>query len=181
MLRPDSDQYKLYDYQDYDQQKPLLQEQEEVDDSKLPPDDVKKKSAGVPKNSVEVPKNSVEVPKNSVEVQKVVLEQSPNFEVAWLLGLLAVLVSCVLSAFSGVYFERVVKKSRQTSLIVRNIQLAMFSIGFGAISLFNDRKEIVSGGFFQGYNWATWAVILLQVRGYILFFITSYFKIFDRV
>ena len=48
---------------------------------------------------------------------------SVNKEVAWLLGLLAVLVSCILSAFSGVYFERIVKRSRQTSLLIRNVQL----------------------------------------------------------
>lgn len=48
---------------------------------------------------------------------------SLNKEVSWLLGLLAVLVSCVLSGFSGVYFERLVKRSRQTSILIRNIQL----------------------------------------------------------
>lgn len=57
---------------------------------------------------------------------KAILERaSINKEVSWLLGLLSVLVSCLLSSFSGVYFERVVKRSRQTSLLIRNIQLGM--------------------------------------------------------
>nr|XP_053639028.1 uncharacterized protein LOC128693375 [Cherax quadricarinatus] len=47
----------------------------------------------------------------------------PNTEVSRLLGIFAVLVSCISSGFSGVYFERLVKRSSQTSLIIRNIQL----------------------------------------------------------
>ena len=47
----------------------------------------------------------------------------PNTEVRRLLGILAVFVSCISSGFSGVYFERLVKRGKQTSLIIRNIQL----------------------------------------------------------
>lgn len=47
----------------------------------------------------------------------------PNPEVPRLLGILAVCVSCISSGFSGVYFERLVKRGKQTSLIIRNIQL----------------------------------------------------------
>ena len=47
----------------------------------------------------------------------------PNPEVSWLLGVLAVFVSCLSSGFSGVYFERLVKHGKQTSLVIRNIQL----------------------------------------------------------
>ncbi|XP_018011606.1 UDP-N-acetylglucosamine transporter isoform X2 [Hyalella azteca] len=94
---------------------------------------------------------------------KALLQQaSSNREVSWLLGLLAVLVSCILSSFSGVYFERLVKRSRQTSLLIRNIQLGIFSIMFGTLSVCNDHRVLWRGGFFQGYTWATWAVIALQ-------------------
>lgn len=51
----------------------------------------------------------------------------PNTEVSRLLGILAVFVSCISSGFSGVYFERLVKRGNQTSLLIRNIQLGMSS------------------------------------------------------
>ena len=40
-------------------------------------------------------------------------------------GVLAVLMSCAFSGFSGVYYEKLVKKSEQTSVIIRNLQLGM--------------------------------------------------------
>lgn len=50
-------------------------------------------------------------------------EAHPNTEVSRLLGIFAVFVSCISSGFSGVYFERLVKRGTQPSLIIRNIQL----------------------------------------------------------
>lgn len=89
----------------------------------------------------------------------------PNTEVSRLLGIFAVLVSCISSGFSGVYFERLVKRSSQTSLIIRNIQLGMFSIAFAIAAVSSDSSSIEEGGFFQGYSLVTWMVVLIQAFG----------------
>ncbi|XP_042206340.1 UDP-N-acetylglucosamine transporter-like [Homarus americanus] len=91
--------------------------------------------------------------------------EHPNTEVSRLLGILAVFVSCISSGFSGVYFERLVKRGTQTSLIIRNIQLGMFSIAFAVIAVSSDSTAIKDGGFFQGYSVATWMVVLIQAFG----------------
>ena len=64
------------------------------------------------------------------EEQKPYNYAHPNPEVSWLLGIFAVFVSCLSSGFSGVYFERLVKHGSQTSLVIRSIQLGLFSIIF---------------------------------------------------
>ncbi|XP_067931898.1 UDP-N-acetylglucosamine transporter-like [Watersipora subatra] len=78
-------------------------------------------------------------------------------------SMMAVLLASCLSGFNGVYFEKVLKSSKQ-SLWIRNIQLAGASIliAFTSLYLF-DYEAIQTAGFFQGYTWATWAVICLSV------------------
>ena len=68
-----------------------------------------------------------------------------------MIGLMAVLMACCTSAFSGVYFERILKK-KAGSLWLRNIQLGIFGVllGFGACYT-NDGDAIREGGFFQHY------------------------------
>lgn len=69
-------------------------------------------------------------------------------------GLTAVLMACCSSAFAGVYFERIVKKSAG-SLWLRNIQLGLFGVLFGVVGCYvNDGAQIVShpDGFFQHYS-----------------------------
>ncbi|KAI1280363.1 UDP-N-acetylglucosamine transporter [Halotydeus destructor] len=81
------------------------------------------------------------------------------------IGLLAVLTSCFLSGFTGVYFEKLVKYTTQ-SLWIRSFQLSIFGFIFGLIGVAVQDYEIVqTGGFFQGYNRATWMVIALQAVG----------------
>ena len=48
--------------------------------------------------------------------------QSPSLNMDQSIGLLAVVVACLTSGFSGVYFEKILKGSK-TSLWIRNIQL----------------------------------------------------------
>jgi len=144
VLRPDSDNFKLYEYNE--------NEAEEVDDVKYddrdnPPnidtvvhkldDKISKTSASNASKKKDKVENKISREKedHDLEVQNQELREnkeedntkasklSINKDVSWLLGVLYVLISCVLSAFSGVYFEKVIKNSRQTSLIVRNIQL----------------------------------------------------------
>ncbi|XP_066536875.1 solute carrier family 35 member A3b [Hoplias malabaricus] len=80
-------------------------------------------------------------------------------------GLLAVLVACFSSGFAGVYFEKILKESKQ-SVWIRNIQLGMFGLVFGLAGMFiYDGKRVMESGMFQGYNNVTCVVVLLQALG----------------
>lgn len=82
-----------------------------------------------------------------------------------LIGLLAVLVACFSSGFAGVYFEKILKESKQ-SVWVRNIQLGLFGLVFGFGGVFTyDRERVLENGLFQGYNNVTWSVVALQALG----------------
>ncbi|XP_078723938.1 UDP-N-acetylglucosamine transporter isoform X2 [Lampetra fluviatilis] len=77
-------------------------------------------------------------------------------------GLVAVLIACVSSGFAGVYFEKILKGSRQ-SVWVRNIQLGLFGTLFGLIGVIvYDGDKVWQQGFLQGYNSITWVVVILQ-------------------
>lgn len=80
-------------------------------------------------------------------------------------GLLAVLISCLLSGFTGVYFEKLVKSTSQT-LWVRSLQLGIFGFLFGLAAVgITDYGDVAANGFFQGYNWTTLSVVILQAVG----------------
>ncbi|XP_067310289.1 solute carrier family 35 member A3b isoform X1 [Pseudorasbora parva] len=82
-----------------------------------------------------------------------------------LMGLLAVLVACFSSGFAGVYFEKILKESKQ-SVWVRNIQLGLFGLIFGLGGVFvYDGERVKENGLFQGYNNVTWTVVSLQALG----------------
>ena len=86
-------------------------------------------------------------------------------EQSYTVGILAVLVACLLSGFAGVYFEKILKGS-DLSLWLRNIQLAALSIPLALIGAFiTDGQKISDQGFFVGFNWLVWGVILLQSLG----------------
>jgi UDP-sugar transporter A1/2/3 len=103
-----------------------------------------------------------------------------------LVGITAVLLACVSSGFSGVYFEKLIKHTsttddvnqshpvtanqpRHLALWVRNIQLGLFSMmmGIGGM-LVKDRSHIMTHGFFHGYTVATWMVIMTGAFGGLL-------------
>ncbi|XP_016098624.1 UDP-N-acetylglucosamine transporter-like isoform X1 [Sinocyclocheilus grahami] len=82
-----------------------------------------------------------------------------------LMGLLAVLVACFSSGFAGVYFEKILKESKQ-SVWVRNIQLGLFGLIFGLGGVFvYDGERVRENGLFQGYNGLTCTVVALQALG----------------
>ena len=92
-----------------------------------------------------------------------------------IIGFLYVLMACVLSGLAGIWyafwwlnsrFEKVLKGS-QASIFTRNIQLCIFSILPGLIFgvYIVDREEVMLRGFFGGYNFWTWATILIQAIG----------------
>ncbi|OQR75388.1 UDP-N-acetylglucosamine transporter-like [Tropilaelaps mercedesae] len=92
-------------------------------------------------------------------------DNSGGTSISRLIGLAAVLLASLSSGFAGVFYERLLKRSTQ-ELWVRNTQLALFGIllGAGAVVIV-DMNRIINGGFFQGYNGITWAVIFLQTFG----------------
>ncbi|KAG7456865.1 hypothetical protein MATL_G00240360 [Megalops atlanticus] len=82
-----------------------------------------------------------------------------------LVGVLAVLSACCSSGFAGVYFEKILKETKQ-SVWVRNIQLGLFGLVFGLMGMFvYDGKRVIESGMFQGYNRITWIVVVLQALG----------------
>jgi len=83
------------------------------------------------------------------------------------MGFLAVGAAAVTSGFSGVYFERILKTS-SASIWIRNIQLSMFSIVIGLVTVYtqaSDYQSVVENGFFYGYTNIVWSVIFLQAVG----------------
>jgi UDP-sugar transporter A1/2/3 len=85
------------------------------------------------------------------------------------LGLLSVFIACILSGAAGVYFEKILKKSKVT-LWARNVQLSLFSIipGYFIGVLLLDGETVREKGFFGGYTRWTVLAILLQAFGGIL-------------
>ncbi|UXI17167.1 Eukaryotic translation initiation factor 2 [Sarcoptes scabiei] len=83
-----------------------------------------------------------------------------------LIGLVAIILSSFTSGFSGVYFEKLLKSSKSQSLWIKNIQLTTFCCFFSFfLILMNDYKNILTKGFFFGYNQVTYLVIILQALG----------------
>ena len=88
------------------------------------------------------------------------------------LGITAVLIAVAVSGLTGVYFEKVLKESSHgpVSVWTRNIQLSFYSL-FPALFvgvLYKDGADIAQHGFFYGYNWVVWTVIVFQAVGGIL-------------
>ena len=84
-------------------------------------------------------------------------------------------MNCLISGFASVYFEKILKESR-TSVVIRNIQLSLFGILFSLIPvLIKDYNLVSEKGFFQGYNFVVWSVILIQaIGGLIVAFVIKY-------
>lgn len=81
------------------------------------------------------------------------------------IGFTAVFISCVLSGFAGVYFEKLLKSSSQT-LYIRNVQLATFGLitGLLAVAVF-DLPIVMQHGFFYGYDGLVVFIIIMQSFG----------------
>lgn len=80
-------------------------------------------------------------------------------------GFVSVIIACLTSGFAGVYFEKILKGSRVT-IWIRNIQLALFGTILGLAGVWlNDGGIVRRDGFFRGYTFMTWTVILLQGLG----------------
>ena len=86
-----------------------------------------------------------------------------------MLGMAAVTGACLLSGLAGVWLERIVKRTVEVPIWVRNIQLGVISlvIGMGSVLWF-DGRSVLSSGLFQGYTWVVAGVVLQVSVGGIL-------------
>ncbi|KAH6559707.1 hypothetical protein BASA60_000488 [Batrachochytrium salamandrivorans] len=81
------------------------------------------------------------------------------------IGLFYLLLASILSGLAGVWFEKVLKEHK-TSVWLRNIQLSLFTLPFGLITLaYMDSKRIWEGGIFQGFTLWTIVIVILQALG----------------
>jgi len=91
-------------------------------------------------------------------------------------GLLSVVIACLSSGLAGVYFEKILKKSKVT-LWARNVQLSLSSIIFGFIfgCLLLDGNAIKEHGFFGGYTrWTILAILCQSFGGIIVSLVVKY-------
>ncbi|XP_046542938.1 LOW QUALITY PROTEIN: UDP-galactose translocator-like [Haliotis rubra] len=94
--------------------------------------------------------------------EKVTTEQNP------VKGLIAVIISCLMSGFAGVYFEKILKGTHQ-SVWLRNVQLGTLGSVIGVITmLIKDGSSVREKGFFHGYDGVVWFVVCLQSFGGLL-------------
>lgn len=81
------------------------------------------------------------------------------------LGFFCVLLASVTSGFAGVWFEKILKGSK-ASMWMRNIQMGISSIFIALLGvLMKDASAVSEKGFFHGYNFSVWCVIVLQAIG----------------
>lgn len=86
----------------------------------------------------------------------------------YMVGLIAVVISCLSSGFAGVYFEKILKGSA-ASVWVRNVQLGVFGTALGLLGMWwNDGDGISQNGFLFGYTPMVWCVIFNQAFGGLL-------------
>ncbi|VDN96982.1 unnamed protein product [Rodentolepis nana] len=92
-----------------------------------------------------------------------------------IIGLAAVIFASLLSGFSAVYFEKILKNSPK-SLWARNFELSMASIAIAITGqVFGEREKVAEKGFFYGFDWLVWTTIGLQsVGGIIVALVVKY-------
>ena len=110
--------------------------------------------------------STLEQNKNASNTENLQREATENAEhEKQIIGLLAVLCACFSSGFAGVFFEMLVKTGAQPSVVIRNLQLGIFSLMFGAFAvIYTDLDAVTKDGFFQGYNYLVVIIIILQVN-----------------
>ncbi|CAM4928423.1 unnamed protein product [Rotaria socialis] len=90
---------------------------------------------------------------------------TPKQDVNALYGLFAVMAACTLSGLAGVYFEKILKGS-DVSVWIRNIQLGIFGIFFGTLTMYlSDGAEVKAKGFLYGYTNMVWIATLVHSVG----------------
>ncbi|KAI3414206.1 hypothetical protein GPALN_011663 [Globodera pallida] len=82
-------------------------------------------------------------------------------------GLLTVVVMCWTSAFAGVYLEGVLKQSA-CDIWTQNIRLSVITLPFALMTVANDSATIQKHGFFAGWNWLLWVIVISAAASGIL-------------
>jgi len=114
-------------------------------------------------------------------------------------GLMAVTVACLCSAFAGVYFEKVLKRPTNdggqarapVSMWMRNVQMAFFSICIALINMYreygdrgytgemDESNEQIIKPFLHGFTAWAWVIVALQAAGGLL--VAAVIKYADNV
>ena len=90
----------------------------------------------------------------------------PDLRQNKLTGFTAVLVACFSSGYAGVFYEKLVKQGSQPSVIIRNLQLGLFSLIFSFSGMVYYSSEVIlSKGMFYGYTSSVITIIILQSLG----------------
>jgi len=76
-------------------------------------------------------------------------------------GVSLMLLSCLLSAFGGIFSEFLLKKDKSQSIHWQNVQLYVYGVGFNTLGLLGrDVATLSQNGILGGYNIWTWTVVL---------------------
>lgn len=114
-------------------------------------------------------------------------------------GLMAVTVACLCSAFAGVYFEKVLKRPTNdggqarapVSMWMRNVQMAFFSICIALMNMYreygdrgftgetDENNEAILKPFMHGFTAWAWVIVALQAGGGLL--VAAVIKYADNV
>ncbi|CAB1430751.1 unnamed protein product [Pleuronectes platessa] len=109
-----------------------------------------------------------ETDSRQVQQQEGNKEASDSSNQNYMVGLIAVVISCLSSGFAGVYFEKILKGT-SASVWVRNVQLGIFGMALGMLGLWwNDGPAVAEHGFMFGYTDMVWCVIFNQAFGGLL-------------
>ena len=105
----------------------------------------------------------VQINSQNTKLSPGLAEQNP------FIGLVAVLVCCMMSGFAGVYFEKILKGGRHQDIWILNIQMCSVGvISSTIVTQINDSPIMSEKGYFFGYDWVVWTVILGQALGGLL-------------
>lgn len=78
----------------------------------------------------------------------------------YIVGVIAVLITCAIAGFAGVYFEMMLKDGSTTPFWIRNLQMYSCGVVSAATACYlGEADVIVSRGFLYGYNLKVYAVV----------------------
>ena len=111
---------------------------------------------------MQIRSKAVHTPREQQQQQEAADRVVPHNSVS---GALAMLLSTVLSAYAGVFLERLFKTVKLT-LWLQSVQLSVFALPIScACTLVYDAPSIMQGTIFVGFNRWAWLTVLLSAIG----------------